>query len=68
MLYLFGGGCVNNQSFADLEAIRCRAARLIYNLPKDTPSTNVRQLAHWVKFLKYIKPDLPPRYLRQIFS
>ena len=52
------GACANKQSFATLEAIHCRAARLVYILPKDTPSTNVRQLAHWAKLSDIYKVRL----------
>ena len=30
-----------------LESIRCRAARVIYNFPRDKPSEDVRKIANW---------------------
>ena len=32
------GGCTNKDEFNALESIHCRAARVIFNLPRDTPS------------------------------
>ena len=41
------GCCRNKNEFNSLESIHCRAARVIYNLPRDMPSENVRQTANW---------------------
>lgn len=62
------GGCVHKQSFAALEAIHCRAASLIYRLPKDTPSTNEGQLAHWVKLSEIYKARLGILIVKSKFS
>jgi len=40
---------VNKQGFDALEAIHCRAAKIIYNLAMDIPTIKVRQLALWDK-------------------
>ena len=41
-------GCwTNKNEFNSLESIHCRAARVIYNLPRDMPSEDVRKTANW---------------------
>ena len=41
-------GCwTNKNEFNSLESIHCRAARVIYNLPRDMPSEDVRITANW---------------------
>ena len=41
------GCCTNKNEFNSLEFIHCRAARVIYNLPHDMPSEDVRKTANW---------------------
>ena len=41
------GGCTNKNEFNALESIHCRAARVIFNLPRDMPSVEVRKVAKW---------------------
>ena len=41
------GCCTNKNEFNSLESIHCRAARVIYNLPRDMPSEDVRKTAYW---------------------
>lgn len=41
------GCCTNKNEFNSRESIHCRAARIIYNLPRDMPSENVRKTAKW---------------------
>ena len=41
------GCCTNKNEFNSLESIHCRAARVIYNLPRDMPSEDVRKIANW---------------------
>ena len=41
------GCCTNKNEFNSLEPIHCRAARVIYNLPRDMPSEDVRKTANW---------------------
>ena len=41
-------GCwTNKNEFNSLESIHCRAARVIYDLPRDMPSEDVRKTANW---------------------
>ena len=41
-------GCwTNKNEFNSLESIHCRAVRVIYNLPRDIPSEDVRKTANW---------------------
>ena len=41
------GSCCNSNLFQSLERLHCRAARLIFHLPKDMASVDVLQLAQW---------------------
>ena len=41
------GCCTNKNEFNSLEPIHCRAARVIYNLPRDMPSEDVRKTVNW---------------------
>ena len=41
------GCCTNKNQFNSLESIHCRAARVVYNLPRDMPSEDVRKTANW---------------------
>ena len=39
--WLFWGGCPNADLVHSLEVLDCRAARIIYNLPRDVPADEV---------------------------
>ena len=41
------GSCCNSDLFQSMERLHCRAARLIFNLPKDMASADVLQRAQW---------------------
>ena len=41
------GCCTNKNEFNSLKSIHCRAARVIYNLPRDMPSGDIRKTANW---------------------
>ena len=41
------GSCLNADLFYSLERLHCRAARIIFNLPKDMRSSDVLIQADW---------------------
>ena len=41
------GNCNNLNHIKSLQALQCRAASLIYNLPWDTPSKTVMEATNW---------------------
>ena len=41
------GNCNNMDYIKSLQALHCRAGRLIFNLPRDTPSDVVMELTQW---------------------
>ena len=41
------GGCVDMEQLNFLEKLHRRAARIIYNLPRDMPSADVYQHSKW---------------------
>ena len=41
------GNCNNMDYIKSLQALHCRAGRLIFNLPRDTPSEVVMELPQW---------------------
>ena len=41
------GSCTNSDLLCSIEKLHCRAARIIFNLPKDMPSFTVIQQHHW---------------------
>ena len=47
-LILWGSCCSSDVLFQSLERLHCRAARLIFNLPKDMASVDVLQRAQWL--------------------
>ena len=49
------GSCCNSDLFQSLERLHCRAARLIFNLPKDMASADVLQRAKWPTLSIYYK-------------
>ena len=49
------GSCCNSDLFQSLERLYCRAARLIFNLPKDMASAEVLQQDQWPTLSIYCK-------------
>ena len=49
------GSCCNSDLFQSLERLHCRAARLIFHLPKDMASADVLQRAQWQTLSIYYK-------------
>ena len=49
------GSCCNSDLFQSLERLYCRAARLIFNLPKDMASAEVLQRDQWPTLSIYCK-------------
>ena len=45
--WLFWGGCPNADLVHLLEVLNCRAARIIYNLPRDVPTDEVYRNLNW---------------------
>ena len=41
------GGCTNKEGFLSLESLHCRAARVIFRLPRDMPSIEVLEEVKW---------------------
>ena len=41
------GCCTNKNEFNSLKSTHCRAAKVIYNLPRDMPSGDIRKTANW---------------------
>ena len=52
------GSCCNSDLFKSIERLHCRAARIIYNLPKDTASEEVLRYIQWPTFSIYYKLDV----------
>ena len=51
------GSCANSDVFKLIEKLHCRAARIIYNLPKDMASEDVLRHVQWPTFFMYYKLD-----------
>ena len=49
------GSCCNSDLFQSLERLYCRAARLIFNVPKDMASAEVLQRDQWPTLSIYCK-------------
>ena len=49
------GSCTNKNEFNSLKSIHCRTARVIYNLPRDMPSEDIRKNAYWDSLLDTYK-------------
>ena len=49
------GSCSNSDLFQSLERLHCRAARLIFHLPKDMASADILQRAQWPTLSIYYK-------------
>ena len=52
------GSCYNSDLFKSIERLHCRAARIIYNLPKDMASVDVLRHVQWPSFFVYYKLDV----------
>ena len=50
--------CNNLDHIKSLQALHCRAAGLIYNLPRDTPSKTVMGATNWVSIYDMYKINL----------
>ena len=51
------GSCCNSDMLDAVERLHCRAARIIFNLPKDMASSEVLKYDHWSSFFTYYKLD-----------
>ena len=51
------GSCGNSDLFKAIERLQCRAARIIYNLPKDMASEDMLRHVQWPTFFMYYKLD-----------
>jgi hypothetical protein len=51
-------GCNNRENLNSLERLNCRAARLIFGLPRDIPSENVFRAVGWKTLHHYYKTSL----------
>ena len=49
------GGCSNKENFKSLERLHCRAARIIYKLPRYMPSEEVLSKVGWNTLFFYYK-------------
>ena len=56
------GFCWNSDLFRSLERLHCRAARLIFNLPKDMASADVLQRTQWLTLSIYYKSAIFIRF------
>ena len=52
------GGCSNLENFNSLERFYCRAARIIYNLPRDMSSSDVLDRVKWPSIFRQYKVAL----------
>ena len=52
------GNCNNLDNIKSLQALHCRAARLIYNLPWDTPSKTGMEVTNWDSIYDMCKINL----------
>ena len=52
------GGCSNLENFNSLERLHCRAARIIYNLPRDMSSSDVLDRVKWPSIFRQYKVAL----------
>ena len=52
------GACCNSDNLDILERLHCRAARIIFNLPKDMASHGVLECAEWFTICFYYKPAI----------
>ena len=52
------GSCCNSDILDSIERLHCRAARIIFNLPKDMPTNDVLKSVQWFTFSLYHKLDI----------
>ena len=52
------GSCCNSDLFTSIERLHCRAACIIYNLPKDMASEDVLRYVQWPTFSIYYRLDV----------
>ena len=52
------GSCCNSDIIDSIERLHCRAARVIFNLPKDMPTYDVLSYDQWSTFSLYYKLDI----------
>ena len=52
------GSCCKSDLLNSIERLHCRAARIIYNLPKDMASDEVLRRVQWPTFFLYYKLDV----------
>ena len=52
------GGCSNLENFNSLERLHCRAARIIYSLPRDMSSSDVLDRVKWPSIFRQYKVEL----------
>ena len=52
------GSCCKSDLLNSIERLHCRAARIIYNLPKDMASDEVLRRVQWPTFFLYNKLDV----------
>ena len=52
------GLCGNLDLFKSIERLHCRAAHIIYNLPKDMALEDVLRHVQWLTFFMYYKLDI----------
>ena len=52
------GFCCNSDIIQSLDLLHCRAARLIYNLPKDMASAEVLERVQWSTLFSIIHVNL----------
>ena len=52
------GSCCNSDILHSIERLHCRAARIIFNLPKDMPTNDVLKYVQWSTFSLYYKLDI----------
>ena len=53
-----GGNCKNLDHIKSLQALHCRAGRLIFNLPRDIPSEQAMELTQWDSIYDVYKRSL----------
>ena len=58
MVWFCGGSCCNSDILDSIERLHCRAARIIFNLPKDMPTNDVLKSVQWFTFSLYHKLDI----------
>ena len=52
------GSCTNSDLVNSVNSLHCRAARILFNLPRDMPSTEVLTYAQWQSISLHYKTDI----------